>query len=221
MLHFNSTLNSTLYASHSSLYTLHSALYTLHLKRCTLYSTLSTLHSTLYTLHSTPHTLHFTLHTLHSTLHILHFTPHPHFILYTPHSTLYTLHPTLYTFHSTLQFFLLHALRFTLHALHSLFLLPQLWFRGSLSYVWAFGFADFILFKLFLRFLMIHDSWLEPNNNVGRCFYGLVTLQSVQNFTVHSGRFSSLGWVEGRIIRFSQKLSWIGIASVGFEWHTG
>jgi hypothetical protein len=36
-----------------------------------------------------------------------------------------------------------------------------------------------------------HD-W-SRNDNVGRCFYGLVTLESVQNLTVQSGRFSSLG----------------------------
>ena len=132
------------YTLHSKLYTLHSTLFTLHVK--TLHFTLHILHSTLYTLHSTLYTPHFTLHTLPSILytpqHSTLSTPYTlHFTLYTPHFTSHTLHSTLCIFYSTL-----YTLHSTLHTLHSLSLLRQLWFRGSLSYVWAFGFVGLSCF---------------------------------------------------------------------------
>ena len=111
---------------------------------------MNVVHFTLYTPHFALYTPHFTLYTPHFTLHTWHFTltlHTPHFTLYTLHSTLVT--PTLYTLHFPLHTsqFPLNALHFTLHTLHSLSLLAQLWFRGSLSYVWAFGFVGFISFS--------------------------------------------------------------------------
>ena len=119
----------TLYTFHPTLYTLLHTPHSHTLTLCTLHPTLHTftVHSTLYILDLTPHTLHSAPDTLHYTLH--------------PRFTLHTLHCTLYTSNLSLR-----SLHFTLHSLNSLSLRPQLWFRGSLSYVWAFGFVDFILF---------------------------------------------------------------------------
>ena len=196
------TLQSPLHTLHFTLHTLHCTLHTFNVTLNTPHFPLSTPHLTLYTLHSTLYTLHFTPHTLHFTLHTLHFTPHTlHSTLYTPHSTLYTLHFTLHTPHFTphphftlsTPHFTFSTPHLTLYTLHSPFLLPQLWFWGSLPYVWAFGFVGFILFfvkeALYARscwvayctcraLLDLHDffkpgNWGDPSDlcsEVGTCW---------------------------------------------------